>query len=245
MLSKSAPHFGACHSDPVGGQGGALAACKLTPHVYTVFPNDPTFTYTWTVTGGTAINFNVNPIIITWGSGTTGYIKVVMSNAGVGGTCIDSLMLSVCLIAGPKANFNMSNDTICAFGLVNFTNTSVGGSVYLWDFGDGTTSSLANPPAHYYNLPGQYTITLKATDMGSGKWIPGTNGDVLVPCGCSDTISKVIIVLPGVAPTIVTDCCFGTVCPGDTSSLCTPMVCANYSWSVTGGTIIPRPMLLV
>lgn len=34
---------------------------------------------------------------------------------------------------------------------------------YLWDFGDGTTSTLANPPAHVYNSTGQYTLSLTVT----------------------------------------------------------------------------------
>jgi hypothetical protein len=231
------PPYGACTSDPVGGQSNVLAACKITPHKYTVFPNDPAFTYTWTVTGGTPATFTGNPLVITWGTGTTGTIKVVMSNAGVGGTCLDSIVQTVCLIDGPKANFTESTDTICAGGLVTFTNTSAGGSIFHWDFGDGTTSSLANPPAHTYSSPGTYTIVLTAQDMGSGSGGTGQHEDKNA-CGCIDTISKKVVVLPGTGPTIVTDCCFGTVCAGDTSSLCTPMVCGAYNWSVTGGTIV-------
>ena len=235
------PPNGTCISDPVGGQQKSQAACKLTPHVYTVYPNDINFTYSWTVTGGTPTTFTGNPIVIVWGSGTSGLIKVVTSNTAVGGNCVDSITQQVCLIDGPQADFTLSNDTVCANSPVYFSNTSVGGSVYLWNFGDGTTSSLATPLPHTYSLPGQYTVTLRATDMGAGHWIPGTHGEVQVPCGCSDTVSKVIVVLPGSGPVIETDCCFGTVCAGDTSSLCTPMVCANYTWSVTGGTIISPP----
>ncbi|MCP4314242.1 MAG: PKD domain-containing protein [Bacteroidetes bacterium] len=40
-----------------------------------------------------------------------------------------------------------------------FTNNSVGASYYLWDFGDGTTSSDAEP-AHIYEDSGSYTISL-------------------------------------------------------------------------------------
>lgn len=35
-----------------------------------------------------------------------------------------------------------------------------------WTFGDGTTSTLQNPPPHYYANPGTYTITLTATNRG-------------------------------------------------------------------------------
>ncbi len=40
-----------------------------------------------------------------------------------------------------------------------FTNTSTGANSYLWDFGDGTTSTLQNP-THTYINPGIYTIIL-------------------------------------------------------------------------------------
>jgi hypothetical protein len=76
--------------------------------------------------------------------------------------------------------------------------------------------------------------------MGAGHYVGGSNGgEILVPCGCSDTATGVVVVLSGIGPNIETDCCYGTVCPGDTSSFCTSMVCTTYNWSATGGTIIP------
>ena len=234
------PPQGACGSD--GAIGGlATAACKLSYHEYTVYPNDqPMYTYTWTVTGGTPVNFTGNPNVILWGSGSTGYIKVVISNVPSGGTCVDSVFMQICLIDGPQADFTLSPDTVCQNTPVTFTNTSLGGSTYFWDFGDGITSTLANPPAHSYSLPGNYTVTLKVTDMGAGQWVVSGQPprETLVPCGCSDTISKQIVVLSGQGPIIEKDCCFGTVCPGDTTTLCTPQVCTTYNWVVTNGTII-------
>jgi hypothetical protein len=236
------PPEGACARptpDPVGnGKAHVAAACKSIAHTYTVYPNDPSFTYTWTVSGGTPTSFTGNPITITWGTGNTGSIKVVMSNLAVGGSCLDSITEDICLIDGPNANFTASAYTVCKNTPVQFTNTSLGGSVYHWDFGDGTTSNLANPPAHSYSVPASYTVVLTVTDMGAGQLVPGTQGESKVPCGCIDTISKVIVVTSGDGPTIDTDCCFGTVCAGDTSSFCTSMTCGTFSWSVTGGTII-------
>ncbi|MFZ4401688.1 MAG: PKD domain-containing protein [Bacteroidales bacterium] len=239
------PTEGACahpqQTTPDAGAGNAQksAACKNTPHTYTVYPNDPTFTYTWTVTGGTPVSFTGNPLTVVWGAGGSGTIKVVISNLAVGGSCIDSIIRDFCLIDGPKANFTKSADTVCNNTPVHFTNTSLGGSVYHWDFGDGTSSNLANPPDHTYLLPGTYKVILTAIDMGAGQYIPNTQGgEQIVPCGCRDTISKIIVVKSGNGPVINYDCCFGTVCAGDTSSFCTTMVCGTYNWSVTGGTII-------
>jgi parallel beta-helix repeat protein len=235
------PPEGSCTSDPVGMQRAA-AACKNSIHTYTVYPNDPGFTYNWTVTGGTPTTFTGNPNAILWGNGATGYIKVVITSNNPALDCKDSIMMQICLIDGPQAAFNLGPDTVCVGTPVNFYNTSLGGTVFTWNMGDGTIySSPPNPPVftHSYSAPGTYIVTLTAKDMGAGQYIGGTQGETRIPCGCSDTATGVVVVLPGTGPTIDTDCCYGTVCPGDTSSFCTSMVCTTYNWSVTGGTIIP------
>jgi PKD repeat protein len=49
---------------------------------------------------------------------------------------------------------------------VNFTNLSTGDySDLLWDFGNGTQSTLANPTNTYY-VPGVYTVTLQVSGLG-------------------------------------------------------------------------------
>jgi len=220
----------ACRGGTAGGQGHAMAACKFSAHTYTVYPNTAPYTYSWTVTGGTPSSPTGNPVTILWGSGSTGYITVVIN----GGGCHDSITQQICLVDGPQANFTAVPNPVCAGSPVTFSNTSAGGSSYLWDFGDGTTSTLANPPPHSYATPGFYTVILTAIDNGPNKGTP----DQRVPCGCTDTASMVIQVLSGAGPVIDTDCCYGTVCPGDTSSFCTPVVCTTYNWSVAGGVIV-------
>jgi len=238
------PAEGACNIDVPGGQADkVMAACKESAHVYTVYPNDAAYSYTWTVNGGIIANPTPdNPKVIVWGTGSVGYIKVVISNLATGGSCLDSVTAQICLIDGPEANFIADQDTVCVNTAVHFTNLSLGGSVYLWDFGDGITSTLATPLDHPYTAPGTYTVTLTVTDMGMGHWVQvfQLEDSILmqVPCGCSDTITKKIVVLPGEGPVIETDCCYGTVCAGDTSSFCTPPGCPDYDWLVTGGTII-------
>ena len=51
--------------------------------------------------------------------------------------------------------------------VVTFTDASqseVPITSWVWDFGDGTTSTLQNPPLHTYSLPGLYSVTLTVTD---------------------------------------------------------------------------------
>lgn len=54
--------------------------------------------------------------------------------------------------------------TGCAPYYAHFDNNSLGGQTYLWDFGDGTTSTDRTPPDHYYPNPGLVTVKLTVTD---------------------------------------------------------------------------------
>jgi gliding motility-associated-like protein len=65
-------------------------------------------------------------------------------------------------LSGVIASLTISpNDSGCAPHTVNFTNTSVAGLNYLWDFGDGNTSNLASP-THTFTTAGTYTVALYA-----------------------------------------------------------------------------------
>jgi gliding motility-associated-like protein len=48
---------------------------------------------------------------------------------------------------------------------VSFTNKSINGSTYLWEFGDGkdSTSSMETPGPHFYYKPGDYSVKLTST----------------------------------------------------------------------------------
>ena len=63
--------------------------------------------------------------------------------------------------------------------LVIFGNTSAGGSDYLWDFGDGN-SSTTESPTHLYGDTGTYCITLLTSTVN----------------GCTDTVTHCLYVAP-------------------------------------------------
>lgn len=68
-------------------------------------------------------------------------------------------------LAVPSAEFAMATANPAAGASVEFAGrTDNGGQSWLWDFGDGSTSSIANP-AHTYAFPGVYPVTL--TVIGS------------------------------------------------------------------------------
>ncbi len=60
----------------------------------------------------------------------------------------------------PTADFTGTPTTILERESVTFTNNSQYAASYLWNFGDGQTSTEANP-VHTYMTPGTYTVTLR------------------------------------------------------------------------------------
>ncbi len=65
--------------------------------------------------------------------------------------------------------------TGCAPYYAHFDNNSLGGQTYLWDFGDGTTSTDRVPPDHYYPNPGQVTVKLTVWDPATCNKVASTS----------------------------------------------------------------------
>lgn len=76
--------------------------------------------------------------------------------------CIASDDVVVTYKRTPTIEFIPRPGSGCAPLTVSFINNSVGGSPFLWDFGDGTTSSATNTN-HTYTLPGRYVAKLRGT----------------------------------------------------------------------------------
>jgi len=89
-------------------------------------------------------------------------------------TCADSINKQITVLPKPVASFITNRTYSCSVpAAVQFTNTSTGSVNSHWDFGDGGTSTDANPQ-HVYKTFGLYTLQLAVT---------GANG-------CTDTIVK-------------------------------------------------------
>lgn len=117
-----------------------------------------------------------NPMHVYYHTGTAPYtIKLIITNTH----CVDSVMASIVLPEKVNANFySNAGAYICQGTQVNFRDTSTGiGLTWLWNFGDGATST-GKDPSHIYPNTGTYVVTLISTDN--------------VPC--KDTISQTVIV---------------------------------------------------
>lgn len=73
------------------------------------------------------------------------------------------------LAAAPIADFSLSVTQGCVPLTVGYTDRSTGtGLSYLWDFGNGNTSTLKNPSAIYYQS-GNFKVKLTVTDANGNK----------------------------------------------------------------------------
>ncbi|MCB0586212.1 MAG: S8 family serine peptidase [Phaeodactylibacter sp.] len=88
-----------------------------------------------------------------------------------------ALNIDVAEGSGPQVAFSPSETTIdLSSGLneVSFTDESDGGASWLWDFGDGTTSTLQNP-VHAYSDTGFYQVILTVSGPeGCASSVSGT-----------------------------------------------------------------------
>jgi len=77
----------------------------------------------------------------------------------------DSITQVIRIATNVKAQFETPANG-CAPYNASFNNTSLGGSNFIWDFGDGTTSTI-HDPVHVYNSTGVYRVRLIANDANT------------------------------------------------------------------------------
>ena len=159
----------------------------------------------------------LNPVV-TYASPGTYSVKLVTDFGG----CLDSVTKQIVVSARPQPQFTATPRTFCSLpATVSFTNQSTGSGSMLWNFGDGTTSTLLNP-SHTYTAAGSYTVSLTITN--------GT--------GCSETVTLpnyIQIDTPQVALTglPVNGCAPVTITP--TALVTSNHNISSYSWNFGDG----------
>jgi PKD repeat protein len=86
--------------------------------------------------------------------------------------CIATFSTDISILSRPEADFDADVNNLCVGNDVQFTNESIGGENFIWDFGDGSISYQENPVKRY-ETAGIYDVSLV------------TNNDNF----CSDTIT--------------------------------------------------------
>lgn len=118
-----------------------------------------------------------------------------------------------------SATFSTSQSIGCSPLVVNFSNTSTGAQSYFWDFGNGNTSTLANP-VNIYTTSGDYTVSLIAFSNGQ-----------------SDTLIQPYLIHVEATPT-TSFTYSGSTCTNDSISfLNTTTGASAYLWDFGDGTM--------
>ena len=124
--------------------------------------------YEWLL-GNTTTSTDVNPTTTYDIAGSYTVTLIATSPAG----CTDTATSILIVDDVPSVDFTLDNAQGCAPLPVNFGVNGPTGYEYYWDFGDGTTSNAPNP-THWYEIPGDFDVTLV----------------VIAPGGCTDTVNS-------------------------------------------------------
>ncbi len=168
--------------------------------------------FIWQFPGGAPASSNLkNPIVSYQVSGT---YSVTLTAINSSGTSQITKTNYITVQNIPSSNFNFTVDTL----KVTFNNTSQGANTFLWNFGDGNTSTAQNP-VHTYAQSGTYTVTLTATNA----------------CGSNTSTKTVTVVGPPLASFTAspTSGCGPLTVQFTSTSLGNP---TSYAWQFPGGT---------
>jgi len=123
--------------------------------------NVPEDQYTWDYGDGTAPSNSINGLHTYTTGGMSYTVSLIDTIFQWSGTCVSDTSKTMSEGVPPVASFTAVSGS---GNEIILTNNSTGGTLsYLWDFGDGATSTTASPTYVYPN-PGTYTICLSATD---------------------------------------------------------------------------------
>ena len=133
-------------------------------------PISPSSTYAWQFSAGASPLTATGP-----GPHAVRYLlaglktpRLVVSNVLGADTAVQQVLVKPL----PAANFTFQANDLN----VTFTNTTNNGTTYLWNFGDGDTSTAANP-VHLFPASGNYVVRLSATNE----------------CGTADKVTIVMV----------------------------------------------------
>ncbi|MFT5314813.1 MAG: PKD repeat protein, partial [Candidatus Krumholzibacteriia bacterium] len=150
----------------------------------------------WAWDFGDGNNANVASPVHSYTTGGSFDVTLIVTNAGGADTL--SIADAVVVTAGPAAAFSVSDSTGVAPLNVTFTDNSTGTpTAWAWDFGDGGSSSVANPVHSFMtedsfdvrlivsNACGSDTLTTVAAVVVDG--VSGVESNTPVPFGISQS----------------------------------------------------------
>lgn len=139
-------------------------------------------TYNWNFAGATPSTSSLySPPPITFNGSGNNMVYITVNVAG----CISRDTTYINISPLPTPSFTVTPNTGCSPLTTNINNTSgvTVGDTYLWNFGNGATSSLQNPPALTYTTTGVDSLYIIKLIVYAAN-------------GCSDSVSHSVAVHP-------------------------------------------------
>lgn len=171
-------------------------------------------TYQWQFGDGTSTT-GLSPLPHNYPISGSYTIKLVTTSDSL---CVDSITHS--LTVNPKPTVAFTANNACVGSVVTFNNSSSSGATYLWNFGDGS-SSTNQSPSHTYAVESTYTVKLIVTSA----------------FGCSDSILLPVTIYPkpSAAFTSGNSCLYQSIPFVNTSSISNSTT-LSYAWTMGDGT---------
>lgn len=195
-----------------------ICAGQATQFVNTSNPlSGPNVKFYWDFFNNGMIEDSTTNPLFTFNTPGTYTVKLNEVNNGCGA----DTLIKIKVDSTVSGAFNVSS--ACVKQSVYFTNTTVGGTSFKWNFGDPSSgasdsSSLQNP-SHTFDTAGSYKITM----------IAGNGGP------CPDTVSETISIVPPPVPSITGN---DSVCLGNSTTLTANAPGAtSYVWSYPSGSL--------
>lgn len=166
---------GAIAGVPAGGPAPVVAIFSINPMggvapqtiAFTNNSTGPIVSYAWDFEGDGTVDFTSSdpapPAPHAYTVPGTYRPSLTVTNGVTPNTATKTIVITN--PPGPVANFTLSLSSPTAPSTVTFNNTSTGSNpmTYAWKFGDGTTSTVKNPPTKVYPA-GTWTVELKVDD---------------------------------------------------------------------------------
>ncbi len=134
--------------------------------------------FTWDFGDGTIIAPGPDTVVHSFASSGTYFVKLNLIDT-IYCNAPDQVIDTLRIAANVKAQFQTPPFGCAPYDAV-FTNTSLAGQQFYWDFGDGTIDSTTDSPTHLYTDPGTYTIKLVAVDTSTCNRIDSTSFTITV-----------------------------------------------------------------
>ncbi|MBC7775819.1 MAG: PKD domain-containing protein [Phycisphaerae bacterium] len=137
----------------------ADTACPQEILTFNAIPasgNTPTYQWTFGAGAQPLTAQGVGPHNVKYSTAGNKTVRLITSNP----FGRDTAFQTITVLSLPVANFSITSVGQTA----TFNNTSINAVTYLWDFGDGNTSTEEDP-THHYAAPGTYTVKLTASNQ--------------------------------------------------------------------------------